>query len=75
VRPVTVRVSIDRPAGELVTISSREGSSFPLPVTRRVEPLGPTRSQVTEIVESDPRGFYRTAGPLLPLDGAPQHPA
>ena len=51
--------------GELVTISSREGSSFPLTVTRRVEPLGPTRSQVTEIVESDPRGFYRTAGPLL----------
>lgn len=51
--------------GELVTISSREGSSFPLTVTRQVEPLGTDRCLVTETVESDPRGFYRIATPVL----------
>jgi len=51
--------------GELVTISSREGSSFPLTVTRQVEPLGTDRCLVTETVESDPRGFYRIARPVL----------
>jgi uncharacterized membrane protein len=54
--------------GRLVTISSRKGSSFPLTVTRLVEPLGPLdagRCRVTETVDSDPRGFYRIAQPLL----------
>jgi uncharacterized membrane protein len=53
--------------GQMVTIRSREGSSFPLTVTRRVEPLEATRCRVTETVESDPSGFYRVAEPLLRL--------
>jgi hypothetical protein len=51
----------------VITIGSREGSSFPLTVTRAVEGLGDGRCRVTETVESDPRGFYRMAGPLLRL--------
>ena len=51
--------------GTLVTISSREGSSFPLTVARRVEPTGDSGCRVTETVHSDPRGFYRVAEPLL----------
>jgi uncharacterized membrane protein len=53
--------------GRLVTISSREGSSFPLTVARLVEPLDDGGSRVTETVHSDPRGFYRLAQPLLRL--------
>jgi hypothetical protein len=48
-----------------VTIRSREGSSFPLTVTRLVEPIDEKRSRVIEIVDSDPGGFYRIAQPLL----------
>jgi uncharacterized membrane protein len=51
--------------GALVTIRSREGSSFPITVTRQVEPLGERRSLVTETLESNPRGYYRMAEPLL----------
>jgi len=51
--------------GRLVTIESREGSSFPLRVTRQVQPLDGSRCRVTETVESDPSGFYRIARPLL----------
>jgi len=54
-----------REPGRLVTIESREGSSFPLTVTRRVDPLGESRCRVVETVESDPSGFYRVAQPLL----------
>jgi uncharacterized membrane protein len=51
--------------GRLVTISSRDGSSFPLTVSRQVEPLTDGRSRVTETVVSDPHGFYRLAEPVL----------
>ena len=51
--------------GSLVTITSLPGSSFPLTVERRVEPAGQGASLVTETVHSDPRGFYRIAGPPL----------
>jgi uncharacterized membrane protein len=51
--------------GRLVTISSRQGSSFPLTVTRQVESLAAGRCRVTETVDSDPRGFYRIAQPML----------
>lgn len=51
--------------GRMITISSREGSSFPLTVTRRVDPMGEGRCRVTETVQSDPGGFYRLARPLL----------
>jgi uncharacterized membrane protein len=54
-----------REPGRLVTIESREGSSFPLTVTRRVEPIGANRCAVVETVEGDPSGFYRVAQPLL----------
>ncbi|HYX84611.1 MAG TPA: SRPBCC family protein [Gaiellales bacterium] len=53
--------------GRLVTIASREGSSFPITVTRRVEPAGARGCRVTEVIESDPRGFYRVWQPLLRL--------
>ena len=53
--------------GRLVTIESQAGSSFPLTVTREVEPLGEAHCRVVETVESDPSGFYRVAQPLLRL--------
>lgn len=52
-------------SGRLVTIESREGSSFPIKVTRIVEPRAGGGSHVTEEVEGDPSGFYAIATPLL----------
>jgi len=43
------------------------GGTFPIAVTRTVEPLGPDRSRFTEAVEGDARGFFRIAEPLLRL--------
>jgi uncharacterized membrane protein len=54
-----------REPGHLITIQSREGSSFPLTVTRQVEPLDDNHCLVTETVDSDPSGFYRIASPVL----------
>jgi uncharacterized membrane protein len=51
--------------GHLVTIESREGSSFPITVTRMVDSNGNGRSHVTEMVEGDASGFYSLATPLL----------
>jgi uncharacterized membrane protein len=51
--------------GRLVTIESREGSSFPIKVTRMVEPDARGCARVTELVDGDPRGFYTLATPLL----------
>ncbi len=51
--------------GSRVTIESREGSSFPIKVTRMVEARGHGGSHVTEEVEGDPSGFYAIATPLL----------
>jgi len=62
----TFEVTAHQP-GRLVTIESQVGSSFPLTVTREVEPLGEGRCRVVETVESDPSGFYRVAQPLLRL--------
>lgn len=62
----TFEVTAHEP-GRLVTITSLEGSSFPLTVTRLVEPTGDASCRVTETVESDPSGFYRVATPLLRL--------
>src|SRR5688500_16694675 len=53
--------------GRLITIASREGSSFSIEVTREVEPLDGPRCRVVETVESDPAGFYRIAQPVLRL--------
>lgn len=51
--------------GRLVTIESREGSSFPIKVTRIVDARPDGGSHVTEQVEGDPTGFYAIATPLL----------
>lgn len=52
--------------GRSVTIQSRE-SSFPITVTRSVEPLGPGRSRVSAHIVGEPRRFFRLFGPLLRL--------
>ena len=51
--------------GRLITIESREGSSFPIKVTRSVEPRGATACHVREDIEGDTSGFYSIAEPLL----------
>lgn len=51
--------------GRLITIESREGSSFPITVTRMVEPDADGHARVTELVDADARGFYTLATPLL----------
>ena len=62
----TFEISAHEP-GRLVTITTMEGSRFPLSVTRLVEPTGAASCRVTEIVESGLGGFYRVATPLLRL--------
>jgi uncharacterized membrane protein len=52
-------------AGRAITISSLPGSSFPLTITREVEPVGPDRCRVRETAAGDPGGFYRVAEPLM----------
>jgi uncharacterized membrane protein len=51
--------------GHLITIASREGSSFPITMTRSVEPRGEEDCHVREDVEGDTSGFYSIAEPLL----------
>ena len=51
--------------GRAITISSLPGSSFPIRITREVQPLGPQRTRVREIAEGDSSGFYRVAEPLM----------
>jgi hypothetical protein len=51
--------------GHLITISSLPGSSFPLTITRQVDPIGVDRCRVTETAGGDPSGFYRLAEPIL----------
>lgn len=41
------------------------GGTFPLTITRTVEPLGESRARFTERVAGDPRGVYRIAEPVL----------
>ena len=50
--------------GSRVKLTSR-GGTFPLTITRTVEPLGERRCRFTEAVEGDPSGVYRIAEPLL----------
>ncbi len=47
--------------GQLVTISSLPGSSFPLTITRRLDPIDSGRCRVIEVAGGDPSGFYRVA--------------
>ena len=51
--------------GHRVTIESREGSSFPIKVTRIVSPRADGGSHVIEEVEGDASRFYAIATPLL----------
>lgn len=53
-------------ADRSVTIRSRQ-SSFPITVTRSVEPLGPDRSRVNAHIVGEPGRFFRLFGPLLRL--------
>ena len=39
--------------------------SFPLRITRTVDPRGAVRSRFTEHVDGDPQGFFRVAEPVL----------
>lgn len=50
--------------GRLVRFTSTAGT-FPLTITRTVEPLGDSRARFTERVAGDPHGVYRIAEPLL----------
>lgn len=61
----TFRITAHDP-GRRVSFEST-GGSFPIAVTRTVEPLGEGRSRFTEDVRGDARGFYRVAEPLLQL--------
>ena len=47
--------------GRLITITSLPGSSFPLTITRKLDPIDPQRCLVTEIAAGDVSGFYRIA--------------
>lgn len=47
--------------GQLVTISSLPGSSFPLTITRRLDAIDAGHCRVTEVAGGDPSGFYRVA--------------
>jgi len=49
----------------LITICSLPGSSFPLTITRQLDPVSERRCLVTEVAGGDPSGFYRLAGPPM----------
>lgn len=48
--------------GRLITITSLPGSSFPLTITREVEPIDDRRCLVRETAEGEPGGFFAVAG-------------
>jgi uncharacterized membrane protein len=48
--------------GRLITISSLPGSSFPITITREVDPVGEQRCRLTETAAGEPGGFFRIAG-------------
>lgn len=52
-------------AGRRITISSLPGSSFPITITRTVEPIDDHRCRVRETAEGDAGGFYRLADPVM----------
>lgn len=51
--------------GRSITIASLPGSSFPIRITRQLEPLGPQRTRVRETAAGDSSGFYRLTEPLI----------
>jgi uncharacterized protein YndB with AHSA1/START domain len=48
-----------------ITISSLPGSSFPIRITREVEPITDRRCRARETAEGDSTGFYRVAEPMM----------
>jgi uncharacterized membrane protein len=63
---ITTFEVVDYEPGRSVTIESRK-SSFPITVTRSVEPLGRDRTRVSARIEGEPGRFFRLFGPLLRL--------
>lgn len=63
---VTTFEVVAHEAGRSTTIESRQ-SSFPITVTRAVEPLGPDRSRASAHIIGEPGRFFRLFGPLLGL--------
>ncbi len=59
----TFRVEDHQP-GRSITIASR-GGSFPITVTRSVEPITESTSRVRAEITGEPGGFFKVAGPLL----------
>ena len=51
--------------GRSITTESRRGATFPITVTRRVDPLGPSRCRITVDLVGHPRGWRRFARPLV----------
>jgi uncharacterized membrane protein len=64
-RPVDTRFRVTAlQPGASITIESIE-STFPIKVTRRVEPVGEGRSRVSAHIEGSPGGLMRLASPLV----------
>ena len=61
---VTTFEVIGYEAGRSITIESRQ-SSFPIKVTRTVEPLGANRSRASAHIVGEPGRFFRLFGPIL----------
>jgi uncharacterized membrane protein len=55
---------VEHEPGRRVKFTSTAGT-FPLTITRSVDPLGDSRSRFTEAVEGDPKGVFHLAEPLL----------
>jgi hypothetical protein len=51
--------------GRSITTESRQGATFPIVVTRKVDPLGESRCRITVDLVGYPRGFRRLIKPLL----------
>ena len=48
-----------------ITTESREGATFPVTVTRTVDPLGESRCRITVDLVGHPRGFRRLVQPYV----------
>jgi len=51
--------------GRSITTESRRGATFPITVTRRVDPLGESRCRITVDLVGHPRGWRRFARPFV----------
>ena len=51
--------------GRSITAESRQGATFPITVTRRVDPLSDSRCRITVDLVGHPQGWRRFAKPLV----------